>query len=72
MVDDPHAFFTLHMEPGKDVHFFTLIPLYAEEMNLKLTQGTEALLEKLAQAGVNEIVQLDRKNAAKKKWFGLF
>ncbi|MGF7029291.1 hypothetical protein J2T17_000196 [Paenibacillus mucilaginosus] len=72
IVDDPHAFFTLNMEPGKAVHFFTLIPLYAEEMNLKLTQGTEALLEKLAQAGVNELVQPDRKNVAKKKWFGLF
>ncbi|MFB9329368.1 suppressor of fused domain protein [Paenibacillus aurantiacus] len=71
-VEDPHAFFALNMEPDKDVHFFTLVPLYAEEMNLKLAQGTEALLEKLAQAGVNEIVQLNRKNVAKKKLFGLF
>ncbi|TYP74784.1 suppressor of fused domain protein [Paenibacillus methanolicus] len=72
LVNDPHAFFTLNMEADKDVHFFTLVPLYAEEMNLKLAQGTEPLLEKLAQAGVNEIVQLDRKNVAKKKLFGLF
>ncbi|MFC4098070.1 suppressor of fused domain protein [Paenibacillus xanthanilyticus] len=72
IVDDLHAFFTLNMEPDKDVHFFSLIPLYAEEMDLKLSKGTEALRVKLDQAGVNEVVQLDRKNVAKKKLFGLF
>ncbi|MBB3113833.1 hypothetical protein FHS18_005946 [Paenibacillus phyllosphaerae] len=72
IADDLEAFFTLQLGEDKPVHFFTLLPLYEEEMNFKLSKGADALLEKLAQADVNELVDPRRKNVCKKKLFGLF
>ncbi|MFC3798813.1 suppressor of fused domain protein [Cohnella sp. GCM10012308] len=70
-VSSAKEFFTLAAAPGKDVHFFSLLPLYKEEMDFKLKQGPEALFEKLEAAGVNELLRADRKNVCKKR-FGLF
>jgi len=64
-------FFTLTAAPGKDVHFFSLLPLYKEEMDFKLNQGAEPLFEKLEAAGIDELLRPDRKNVCKKR-FGLF
>lgn len=64
-------FFTLTAAPGKDVHFFSLLPLYKEEMDFKLNQGAETLFEKLEAAGIDELLRADRKNVCKKR-FGLF
>ncbi|MWC29640.1 suppressor of fused domain protein [Paenibacillus sp. MMS18-CY102] len=64
-------FFTLTFSPDKEVHFFSLIPLYAEEMDFKLKHGADALITKLEKAGVTEYIQLNRKNVCK-KLFGLF
>lgn len=66
LVEDLRSFFTLRMPNETDIHFFSLIPLYKEEMDLKLKSGAEVLFEKLEKAGVNEIVNLKRKNVAKK------
>ncbi|MDG0809296.1 suppressor of fused domain protein [Cohnella rhizosphaerae] len=52
-------------------HFFSLLPLYKEEMDFKVNQGPEALFEKLEAAGVNELLRADCKNVCKKR-FGLF
>lgn len=70
-VESINEFFTLTVSPGKDVHFFGLMPLYNEEMNFKLQHGAEALLEKLNKAGVTDIVDPNRRNTCKKR-FGLF
>ncbi|MDQ0112427.1 suppressor of fused domain protein [Paenibacillus harenae] len=66
IVEDLKSFFTLSLPNETDVHFFSLIPLYKEEMDLKLKSGADALFEKLEKAGVNEIINLKRKNVAKK------
>lgn len=66
IVEDLKSFFTLNLPNGNEVHFYSVIPLYQEEMDLKLKHGTDALLEKLEKAGVNEIVNVKRKNTAKK------
>lgn len=70
-VQAANDFFTLTAAPGKDVHFFSLLPLYKEEMDFKLNQGPEALFKKLEAAGFDERVRADRKNVCKKR-FGLF
>jgi hypothetical protein len=44
------------------INFYALWPIYLEEMNLKLQQGTNALLEKLDQAELFDLVDLDRRN----------
>ena len=64
-------FHTLNL-PDKTINFYSLIPLYTEEANLKLKKGVEALFEGFEKHGVSDIIRVDRPNTAKKKWFGLF
>lgn len=66
------AFQTLRLE-NKLINFYTLIPLYEEEVNLKMKKGVESLFDGFDKYGVTDIVQIDRENTAKKKKrFGLF
>jgi hypothetical protein len=55
------------------VHFWSLIPLYREEMNYKLKHGFEALLEQLASkvGGPEEleILHMNRRNACAKRFW---
>lgn len=65
-------FYTLELE-NKSIDFYSLIPLYQEEVNLKLKKGTEALFDGFDKFEVNDIIKIDRPNTAKrKKIFGLF
>ncbi|WP_337100077.1 suppressor of fused domain protein [Paenibacillus sp. YIM B09110] len=70
-VEDKQGFFNLDISNGKVVHFFTLIPIYQEEMDYKLKHGMEALFGKLIKAATDDVVNLNRKNTCKKV-FGLF
>jgi hypothetical protein len=70
-VNVPEEFYTLTIDAEKQIEFFSMVPLYQEEMDLKLRKGTDALLEKFDKQGVTDIVDLNRKNVAKKR-FGLF
>jgi len=64
-------FLTLKCNPDKEVHFFSVIPLYQEEMDLKLKKGMDALFDLFDKNGINEIVDINRKNVATKKWWRL-
>lgn len=58
---------------NKTIEFFTLIPLYSEEVELKLRKGVEGLFDGFDRHGVNDIVQMNREITVKrKKLFGLF
>jgi hypothetical protein len=70
-VNVSEEFYTLTIDAEKQIEFFSMVPLYQEEMDLKLRKGTDALLEKFDKQGVTDIVDLNRKNVAKKR-FGLF
>lgn len=65
-------FHTLELS-DRTIRFWSLVPLYAEEMNYKLKHGFEPLLEKLATVGdaeALEVVNVQRRNAcAKRFWF---
>jgi len=65
----PEAFGTLEVSPEKTIHFFAAVPLYLEEMDLKLRDGTGALLAKLGAAGLGDLVDTRRRNVAKKRFF---
>ncbi len=59
--------------PNKTIQFYSLIPLYAEEIELKLSQGVEALFDGFDKFGVSDVLQLNRPNTVKRrKRFGLF
>lgn len=65
-------FNTLAIRPGKTVNFYSLIPLYREEMDLKLNQGAEALHPLLDKAGVTELLDARRPNVCARPGFWPF
>jgi hypothetical protein len=67
----PEEFHTLKVGADKEIVFYSIIPLYREEMDLKLRSGTDKLLERLFKKGVSDVIGPMRKNVGKKV-FGLF
>jgi hypothetical protein len=64
-------FATLQVAPDKPVHFLAVLPIFREEMELKLNKGADALWEKFDRHGVTELIDVRRGNTAK-KFLGLF
>jgi hypothetical protein len=72
-IDLPEEFAQLEINEDKTIHFYALYPLYKEEMDYKLQEGTNALIEKFEEFGIRSIIDIDRPNTCKKKSFlGLF
>ncbi|MGE0706538.1 MAG: suppressor of fused domain protein [Planctomycetota bacterium] len=64
-LDAPAEFLSLDIGHGRQVDFFAIYPLYAEEMELKLERGTDALLDLFAQHDVSDVIQVGRPNVAR-------
>lgn len=62
-------FHTLKIDNDHSVHFYCLVPLFAEEMNIKLNEGYDALTDKFDKHHINELVDLKRKNTCKRSFF---
>jgi hypothetical protein len=69
IVDDLNGFFNCRMGEDKNVHFYSLMPLYNEEMDYKLKHGADSLFEKFDQLGINEVLDVARKNVCKKSFW---
>jgi hypothetical protein len=67
----PEAFATLQIDAEKETHFLSIVPLYREEMDLKLRKGTDALLERFDKHGIDDTIDPRRINTARKR-FGFF
>ncbi len=61
------GFSELVISPEKTIHFFSIVPIYQEEMVIKLDQGTEALLPGFDKHSVTELLDVKRVNVCKKK-----
>ena len=66
----PTAFYQLDLD-DRQVAFFAVLPLYKEELELKLREGTQALLDRLLDHDINDVIAPRRRNVAK-RFFGLF
>lgn len=66
----PVAFYELNTGDQR-IGFFSAIPLYRQEMELKAKDGMEALLTRLVEYDINDVVEIKRRNVAK-RFFGLF
>jgi hypothetical protein len=55
-------FISLDMGEGRTVSFYAILPLYSEELDFKLKHGSDPLLDKFDEHGVNEILDLKRRN----------
>ena len=61
----PRRFQVLRGPGGREIHFLVVVPLYWEELQLKLRQGTQALLRAFAAHGVTDLIDPNRTNAAR-------
>jgi hypothetical protein len=52
----------LQVSPEKRIRFFSLIPLYEEELRFAWQHSSDALFERLDAIGVNELLCIDRPN----------
>ena len=66
----PPPFYQLASSAGT-ITFYAAVPLYAEEMQLARDQGSRVLFEKLIDHDVRDLVDMKRRNVAKKR-FGFF
>jgi hypothetical protein len=55
-------FLTLTVNADKTIHFLSFVPIYREEMELKMREGLAPFLERLENAGVTELLDLQRPN----------
>jgi hypothetical protein len=68
----PEAFRTLDRPQGT-IAFYGVIPLYRAEMDFKLSEGADALYDRLAGAGVTELVDPQRESVVpERRRRGLF
>ncbi|GAA4961328.1 suppressor of fused domain protein [Algibacter aquimarinus] len=58
-------FTQIEIENDKVVDIYTLIPLYKEELEFKKKNGASALLERFDEFGIEEILEIGRKNVCK-------
>lgn len=70
-VTAPEEFAALELDDGKTISFMSLVPLYPEEMDLKLKKGAEALLDRFDAKNIQDVIEPGRTNVARKR-FGLF
>jgi Suppressor of fused protein (SUFU) len=59
--------------PRGPLSVLAMVPIYADEMDLKLRGGASALVDRFAAANVSDMIDIERASvAARKKWLGLF
>lgn len=63
------AFHRMESDTGDRVTFYTLVPLYPEEMQLKLKKGAEELEERFEKRGVDFVLDTNRPNVATRRSF---
>jgi len=68
-VSAPVDFHELKIPGIKNVTFYSVVPLYANEMEYKLRLGTDKLLSRFDRAKLNEIVDVKRMDATTKRFW---
>lgn len=70
-ITTPDGFDTLQLDDGRTIAFMSIVPLYPEEMDLKLKKDAEALLDRLEAKHILDVIVPGRVNVARKR-FGFF
>jgi Suppressor of fused protein (SUFU) len=67
----PEEFAELTLPDGRVVHFYAVVAMHADEMELKLRKGADHVAELFDQAGVTELVDPNRPSVvARRRFFG--
>lgn len=63
----PPEFEQLSIPGVKEIQFYSLVPLFQEEMDLKLREGSDALLERFDEHDVTDFIDIGRRNVARRR-----
>jgi hypothetical protein len=66
------GFWQLKISEEKTIHFFSLLPLYQDEIDFKLKKGANELLKRFEKAKYTELIDLNRRSVAAKAWWEIF
>ncbi|MBM83926.1 MAG: hypothetical protein CMJ78_25500 [Planctomycetaceae bacterium] len=61
-------FWKLEVSESKTIHFYSVVPMYPEETDYKLSKGLDQLLQRFDKHQVSELLELDRRNVGKSRW----
>lgn len=61
----PEEFGELQVRPEKRIRFLALVPLYEDEMQYKLDEGAQELVQRFEARGVTELVHVGRPSACR-------
>ncbi|MBL8880407.1 MAG: suppressor of fused domain protein [Phycisphaerales bacterium] len=62
----PAEFLKIERPDERDICFLAMQPLYHDEMTYKLTHGTDALLDRLDEAQIDDIIDVNRPSAIRR------
>jgi hypothetical protein len=65
----PEDFHTLEIDAGKTIAFYSVVPIHAAEMELKLRKGSDALFDRFDAKGIADIVDPRRPDVAKRRFW---
>ena len=65
-------FWTLSIRENKKIHFFSAMPLYPGEIELKLKKGSRVLEGLFERHKISEIVDPQRRDVSRKDWWKLW
>jgi hypothetical protein len=65
-------FWQLKVSEEKTITFFSILPLFQDEMELKLKTNAENILSRFEKRKYSEIVNVSRKSVAADPWWKLF
>jgi hypothetical protein len=63
----PEDFVTLKTKDGLSINFYCLYPLYKEELDYKLKEGCDKLLDKFEEHEISDVIEIKRTNTCRKK-----
>ena len=63
----PDDFERLDLADGRSIRFLGVLPIYRDEMGLKLQEGTDALFDLLDEHGVADVIGVQRASVAPRK-----
>jgi hypothetical protein len=65
----PESFRELRINDEKTIRFYSVVPIYREEMKFKLEKGLDPLIDKFDKAKLNELLNVKRVNVCKTGWW---
>lgn len=62
-------FVNIKVDDEKTIHIFSAVPIYPEELDFKIKHSAGELIDKFNRYRIDEVVDINRRNTCKKRWW---